>query len=328
MRFSLTSRPLRRGFFVLAVTLIGVAAATFWLWRTFAPEPRFFTENRGALLDVNVSKPVAEADGFVGQAIGLTSDQGLAVNLRVLRPASPAGHRLPLVILLGGHRTGRDAVDVLGNPGRMAVAALDYPYHGPEKPRGALQILQCIPAIQQGLLDTPPAVSLALDWLVTQPWVDPARIELMGVSLGVPFVAVAGANDRRFRRVWLIHGAFNNRAWLANRLESRIENDTVRDAAAGLLLGLAHGPSFQTGEWVAKISPRPVVIIGASEDEQMPRESVEKLYDAARSPKELQWSEGGHVRPHRVEVVRQLLAMVRNRILADGESTPKPLGTQ
>src|SRR5688500_6965218 len=161
MRFSLSPRTRRKRLFALAVSLIGVAAATTWLWRTFAPAPRLFTEDRGGLLDVNVGEPVTEADGFVGQAIGLTSGRGLAVNLRVLRPAA-IGHRLPLVILLGGHRTGRDAVDVLGNPGRMAVAALDYPYHGPEKPRGARQILQCIPAIQQGLLDTPPAVSLAL----------------------------------------------------------------------------------------------------------------------------------------------------------------------
>ena len=275
----------------------------------------------------NVSAAIPQTEGFIGQGVELTSDKGLVVNLRVLRPAA-GDARLPLVILLGGHRTGRDAVDVLGNPGRLAVAALDYPYHGPEKIRGVRQVLKAVPEIQRGLLDTPYAVSLALDWLIKQAWVDPNRIELMGVSLGVPFVAVAGANDQRFRRVWLVHGAFNNRDWLANRLESRIENPTLRSAAAGLLHGLAHGPSFETGQWVPKISPRPVVIIGASEDEQMPRESVEKLYQAARAPKELQWSEGGHVRPHRIDIVRQLLAMVRTRILADGESALPPLGAE
>jgi dienelactone hydrolase len=327
MRFSLTPGARRRRLILISILLVILAAAVIWLWRIFAPEPQLFTESRGALLRADASASILERDGFVGQGVELTSDQGLVVNLRVLRPASAVA-RLPLVILLGGHRTGRDAVDVLGNPGGMAVAALDYPYHGPERLRGFRQIISRVPEIQRGLLDTPHAVSLALDWLVTQPWVDPSRIELMGVSLGVPFVAVAGANDQRFRRVWLVHGGFNNREWLANRLESRIENDLVRSAAAGLLHGLAHGPSFQTGQWVSKISPRPVVIIGASEDEQMPRESVEKLYDAARAPKELQWSEGGHVRPHRVEIVRQLLAMVRTRILADGESDLVPVSAQ
>jgi len=313
--------------FVLAAFLLLLFAASLGLWRTFSPERQLFTEHRGALREANVSAPVVAGEGFVGQAVGLISDLGLAVNLRVLRPAAAEG-RLPLVIVLGGHRTGRDAVDVLGNPGRMAVAALDYPYHGPERLRGWRQILGQVPAIQQGLLDTPPAISLALDWLMEQPWVDPARIELMGVSLGVPFVAVAGANDRRFKRVWLIHGGVDNREWLENRLESRIANDHLRHAAAGLLHGLAHGNSFNTGEWVAKISPRPVIIVGASEDEQMPRESVEQLYAAALAPKELQWSTGGHVRPQRVEIVRQLLSLVRNRILADSEAMPKPLGTE
>ena len=53
----------------------------------------------------------------------MTASTGLVVDLRVVRPADIAG-RLPLVVLLGGHRTGRDAVDVVGYPGAMVVAAL------------------------------------------------------------------------------------------------------------------------------------------------------------------------------------------------------------
>jgi dienelactone hydrolase len=293
-----------------------VAAAVVWLWRTVSPPRQHFNVPRGALAQAEVGEAISQPGEFIGQAVALTSSTGLAVNLRVLRPEGNS-EKLPLVIVLGGHRTGRDAVDVLGHPGRMAVAALGYPYHGPERVRGWRQVLRSIPAIQQGLLDTPPAVSLALDWLIAQPWVDPSRVELMGVSLGVPFVAVAGAKDDRFKRVWLVHGALNNRDWLANRLESRIHHPAVRDMAAGVLLGMAHGASFNTGEWVARISPRPVIIVGARDDEQMTRESVEELYAAARTPKELQWSEGGHVRPHRTDIVRQLLAMVRERILTE-----------
>ena len=321
MRFFLSFAPARRPWrIVLAGLLVVPVVAILGLWRVCAPPQQYFTEFRGIITEAKVSERTQEDGGFVGQAVTLTADTGLTVDLRVLRPTVHEG-RLPLLILLGGHRTGRDAVEVLGHPGGLAVAALDYPYRGPERIRGVRQILGTIPAIQRGLLDTPPAVSLALDWLVGQPWVDPARVELMGVSLGVPFVAVAGANDERFKRVWLVHGGINNREWLANRLESRISNDAVRDVASRLLLGLAHGSSFNTGEWVHKISPRQVVVIGASEDEQMPRENVEQLYAAAREPKELQWSDGGHVRPHRVEIVRQLLDMVRSQILEEKHET-------
>ena len=298
----------------LVVPLVVVSG---WLGHLSLPQPHHFVRRVGGTVNAEVG-PVEAHAGFIGQAVRLVADTGLSVDFRVVRPAGDE-RRLPLVILLGGHRTGRDAVDVVGDPGAMAVAALNYPYHGPERTRGFWQTLRTVPAVRQGLLDTPPAVTLALDWLIAQPWVDASRVELMGVSLGVPFVAVAGANDSRFSRVWLIHGGANNREWLASRLESRIKHDAARHAVAWFAHLLAYGPSFDTAEWVTKISPSRVVIIGAREDEQMPRESVEQLFAAAREPKQLQWSEGGHVRPHRVDIVRQLLAMVRSGIEADGD---------
>lgn len=259
-------------------------------------------------------------DGFLSQAVRIESADGLIVNLRVLRPTGRSDP-LPLVILLGGLRTGQNAVDLLGNPGNMAIAALDYPYEGPTRIRGTAQVLRVLPSIQRALLDVPPALSIALDWLIQQSWIDPARVELMGVSLGVPFVAVAGAIDSRFRRVWLVHGSSDNRDWIANRLESRIENPWLRSLAAGLLHLLAHGASFRTTEWAPRIAPRETVVIGAARDEQMDRAAVEQLYAAVRQPKELLWSDTGHIRPGAADIVRELLQMARSRIVGRNESS-------
>ena len=293
--------------------MLPIVMAGVWLLSHLVPRRQHFTERRGAAVNAVVALPVTDARGFVSHAVSLTSTTGLAVDFRVLRPGAVTGP-LPLVVLLGGHRTGRDAIDVLGDPGPIVVAALDYPYHGPERLRGVGQSVAAIPEIQRALLDTPVAVSVALDWLLRQPWVNPSQVELMGVSLGVPFAAVAGAIDRRFRRVWLVHGAASNRAWIANRLESRISNSVVRHSAAGLVHLLAHGASFKTDYWVARVAPRPVVIVGAKGDEQMSATEVERLFAAARLPKELLWSEGGHVRTDRHDIIRQLLRMVRERI--------------
>jgi hypothetical protein len=206
------------------------------------------------------------------------------------------------------------------------VAALNYPYHGPTKPRGWRQILGTIPAAQQALLDTPPAVSLALDWLVEQPWVDRTRVELVGASLGVPFAAVAGALDPRFRRVWLIHGAADNRGLFEHNLRSRIANGWLRAGAADLLYLLAYGPTLEPDRWVPRIAPRPVVIIGATDDERLPRANVERLYAAAGEPKELLWTQGRHIEPSRPQVLRQLLEAVQSRVLQSAVAPP-PAGT-
>ena len=56
---------------------------------------------------------------------------------------------------------------------------------------------------------------MALDWLLTLPWVDRERVELVGVRLDVPFAAVAGALDPRFRRVWLMQGGLRSSAQIA-----------------------------------------------------------------------------------------------------------------
>ncbi|MDD2763643.1 MAG: alpha/beta hydrolase family protein [Opitutaceae bacterium] len=243
----------------------------------------------------------------------MTSDTGLVVALRVLHPATQT-RPLPLVILLGGHRTGRNAIEVVGDPGSLVVAALDYPYEGPEKIRGWRQAIAAVPLIQQGLLDTPPAISLALDWLERQPWIDGSRVEIVGVSLGAPFAAVAGALDQRFRRVWMIHCGADNRAWIEYSLRNRVQSDWLRGQTATLLHLLAYGRSFDTGEWARRIAPRPLVVIGAQNDERLPRPMVEHLYAVAGNPKELIWTEGGHINPERPAIVRQLLEIVRNRI--------------
>ncbi|MBI4627064.1 MAG: hypothetical protein HY736_28050 [Verrucomicrobia bacterium] len=305
--------PRRHGWRWLPVVVVGIGVTACWLLSHLLPQHDYFVKRRGAIAAVETGPEVRQSRDYVSQSVRITGSTGLTVDLRVLRPAGGT-RRLPLVVLLGGHRTGRDAVDVVGDPGAIVVAALDYPYRGPERPHGLLESVGSVPAIQRGLRDTPPAVSLALDWLIARPWVDAARVELMGVSLGVPFAAVAGALDDRFRRVWLIHGGVGNRAWIANRLEGRITNKPLRDMAAGLVHLLAYGSSFKTEEWAPRIAPRAVIVVGAREDEQMPRENVEQLYAAARAPKEILWSDGGHVGPNRADIVRQLLAMVRSRI--------------
>jgi dienelactone hydrolase len=313
----------RRRWWLPPAIVLGVviAAAAYWVLDHLRPRDAYFARRHGTMVSVQVSPEAPRGNAFLSDMVRVTADTGLSVEFRVLRPAGASGP-LPLVVILGGHETGRDAIDLVGDPGPMVVAALNYPYDGPAKPRGWRQTLGTIPAAQQALLDTPPAVSLALDWLVEQPWVDRTRVELVGASLGVPFATVAGALDPRFRRVWLIHGAADNRDLFEHNLRSRIANGWLRAGAADLLYLLAYGPTLEPARWVPRIAPRPVVIIGATDDERLPRANVEMLYAAAGQPKELLWTQGRHIEPSRPEVLRQLLAVVRTRVLQAPASAP------
>ena len=299
----------------MAGGLVAGLVAAGWLVARMPPDFGQFEARRATLVSHVAEAPRPETGGFVSQAVQVTGDNGLRVDLRVLRAAGATEPR-PLVVLLGGHRTGRDAVDLLGAPGPLVVAALDYPYEGPERPRGLRQSLAALWHGRKAFRETPAAVWLALDWLLAQPEVDPSRVELVGVSLGVPFATLAGALEPRFRRVWLIHGGADNRAWIEHNLQSRVASESWRRRAGGLLHRVAHGSALEPAHWVPRISPRPVVVIGAREDRRLPAHLVEKLYAAADEPKELIWTDGGHV-DRRPEAVQALLDKVRSRLLEE-----------
>ncbi|MCC5861694.1 MAG: hypothetical protein JJT93_07265 [Gammaproteobacteria bacterium] len=297
-----------------AATLAAVVLlAAWWLFDHARPRHDHFVERKGQIVEVRAAPSVQETGRYTSQGVRLVADTGLTVDLRVLRPSEDNGP-LPLMVVLGGHRTGQDAVDLVGDPGNVVVAALDYPYDGPTRIRNLRQFIPALRLMQQGLLDTPPAVSLALDWLMTQAYVDTSQVELVGVSLGTPFVAVAGALDQRFARVWIIHGGAGNEGWIEYNLGSRVPSTFWRPHMARLLHLLAYGPSFDTKAWVAQIAPRPLIVIGATDDERLPRHKVEQLHAAAGEPRELIWTEGAHVDPRRPDIVQELLAIVRQRM--------------
>jgi dienelactone hydrolase len=201
--------------------------------------------------------------------------------------------RLPLAVILGGHYGSRRAMRFLGETPGVMVATLSYPFTGDPRP-DALTFLRDIPKIRGAFLDTPPAVMLALDYLTSLPGVDPTRIEAVGVSLGAPFMCIAGALDPRFSRVWVLHGSGGSYVPLEAKTKRNIRFGTLRMLAAGIANVIIAGPKLDPVRWVPRIAPRPFVMVNASDDERLPRSAVDALYASAREPKE-QWMSGGHV---------------------------------
>ncbi len=275
------------------------------------PKHDYFIKRAGTLADVE--QLVVSGTDFIDESILLTSETGLKVHLRVRRPVQN-GEVLPLVVLLGGQRTGKDAVELIGIPDEMAFVAIDYPYDGRRRIEGVLQTLAAVDDVQQAFLDTPPSLSLALSWALRQPWVDPRRIELVGVSLGVPFAAVAGATDPRFTRVWLLHGGVDNVSWLDHASKRRIEQDWLRSIVVRGILFITYGNSFDTLRRIEDTAPRPVVFVAACGDDFVPRESIEPLLGKSFPNVEVVFTDGLHINPARPRELRQLLELVTGRI--------------
>ena len=299
-----------------AAGLAGAAGVGGALYLLRDPAPRF-AARRSRLVEVAEEPAPAEA-GHVARLVRLRAASGLEVALAVKEPA-PAGadgargRRRPVVVLLGGSRTGRDAVKLIPETRGAIVAALSYPYPGDPRLKG-LKVLRQAPAIRGAVLDTPPAILLALDYLLARPDVDPARVELVGVSFGAPFVVIAGALDQRVARVWSIHGSGESYAPLELNVRRKIPFRPASAAIAGLANVVIAGPRLAPERWVTGLAPRPFIMVNAADDERLPRASVELLYREAAEPKEMIWVAGRHVRAE-AAVVRPLVELVLDRVV-------------
>jgi hypothetical protein len=309
-------RPGRGWRILLGLVVLGVSAvAAAVLWLTRDPLPHF-QARRSKLQSVTEYTP-ARAGGYVTQGVRLRATSGLSVDLLVRAPdtsAVPAdpGTRRPLYLILGGYRTGDRAATLITDTRGAVVAALAYPYAGPVDVKG-IRIIGQVPAIRRAILDTPPAIQVALDHLLTRPDVDFARVELVGASFGVPFATIGAALDDRVSRLWLAHGAARPRQLLEHGLRRSIPWAPARAVVAAVAYVLAGGPRLAPEVWIPRVSPRPVIMINAADDERLPRQAIDALYASARPPKERIWLTGGHVLPGRTDVIRDLVETVLSR---------------
>ncbi|MFN0100266.1 MAG: hypothetical protein ACKVS7_16500, partial [Gemmatimonadaceae bacterium] len=73
------------------------------------------------------------------------------------------------------------------------------------------------------------------------------------------------------------------------------------------------------------VAPRPVVMLSATDDERIPRESVDALWDAMQAPRERVWLPGKHMQGDRPDVLRTLVDSVLTRA-ARPAASPAPAG--
>ncbi len=299
-------------YLVLAVVLAITLPLTWLRWESHLPRDEWFGERQGQIESVATKQSIT-VHGQLSESVQLVSDSGLQVSFRIIRNEEHDAP-LPVLVVLGGHRTGSDAVDLFGDVGDRAVIGVDYPYHGPEKVKGMMPIVKTVPLARHAFLDITPAISLIIDWLVEQAWVDQNRMVVIGASLGVPFAAAAAARDKRITGIMLVHGAADNRLWFQVQVARRIDAEILHYPLATVLNWLAYGPIFDTNKHIATVSPRPVLVIGARHDERTPAGQTESLFNAAHNPKRLRWTEGQHIRPDRNEVIEELLRIAAEEL--------------
>jgi len=292
---------------VLLVALIAAATvvAALAAYRAYDYRPRF-ARAAGELVAVRDSTGIGPArDGKPLTEVTLVSDSGLQVRARVRAEGSRSGERHPAAILIGGYKTGRKAVDIPAETADLVLLSIDYPYSGPERPRG-FDWLRHFGSMRKAILDTPAAVLLAAQYLYGREDVDPRRVSIIGVSLGVPFSVAAAATDKRIAGAALLHGGGDIATMAYYAFADRGPAWVMRSLAWGLSWVVA---PLEPTRYAGDVAPRPVLMVNAAGDEFIPQSSVLELYRALRQPKRIVWLESAHVATSDDEVVDELMSI-------------------
>ncbi|MDZ7860326.1 MAG: prolyl oligopeptidase family serine peptidase [Candidatus Krumholzibacteriota bacterium] len=288
------------------VLVSGIILTGIWL------ETRDFRDNfsamRGELGEIEELGKVRK-NGYTSKSVGALSSTGIPFSARIKVPER-RNNPLAALIILGGLRTGKDIVDYMqGTPG-MIIMAIDYPYEGKKEDLSAIEFMLALSDIRKAVLETPPAVMLGVDYLLSRDDVDPEMITLIGGSLGAFFVPAVMASDPRIDAAAILFGAGDLKELIKNEIDLPFPLPCLGSSIASVLVS-----PVEPLKYVAGISPRPLLILNGKADPRIPAELAMKLHDAAGEPKTVAWIDCGHMDVKSEEfnekVVREVLGWLQ-----------------
>lgn len=237
----------------------------------------------------------------------LANGRGLSVEVFTRVPISVSG-KIPVVVLIGGVETGRKALDLLDKHYDIMLVSMNYPYSEPEGKNGIFKFFRQCKAINRAAYRTDTALRLILDFIKGKEFVNRDRIIMVSASLAVPFGIRAAARNKEFKALALLYGYGDLYKIYKELFKSRLKNPLLINFLAWLAT-LAI-PGFEPLDYIAKISPRPVLFINGKDDERIPRECIESIHKTAREPKTIIWLEGVHMHPSNTKLIKKLSTLV------------------
>ncbi|MFN2431943.1 MAG: hypothetical protein ABR599_03855 [Gemmatimonadota bacterium] len=244
------------------------------------------------------------------EELRLVSTSGLTARCAARAPRATGGSagtdRHPAFLLVAGYETGRRAVE-FPEVGGVVLLACDYPLRLPER-LTARAFWSSLSELRRGVLDTPPTLLLALDYLAAREDVDPGSLAIVGASVGVPPATVATALDRRVGAVALLYGGADLPLLFAHNVD--LGNAWANRAARAAVAVITR--PVEPARFAPDVTPRPALAVNARQDPFIPIASARALHRALREPKEVRWLELDHVAAfHERTLLAGLTALAR-----------------
>ncbi|MFN2442891.1 MAG: alpha/beta hydrolase [Thermoanaerobaculia bacterium] len=293
---------------LLAVPASAQKPADEWLGKpvedqTFKSYLDFFAYDRRLPFQTQV-KGSEDDQGLRRTRLSFETTRAVRVPAILTEQTGGAAGKKPAIILLhGGVGSGKEATTTwatLFARAGWSVLAIDLPEFG-ERGTGLLttyseqekhdKLYNRPPEYLSWMTQLTKDVRRSYDFLVDERDADPRRVTLIGNSRGAMAASVAGAVEDRLAGVALIYGGHFD------------------------AFETGHLPAACPANYIGRIAPRPLFMINGKQDSDMIRDrSVEPLFEVARQPKEMIWTEGGHMfmkEEHRAALIQWLREKAR-----------------
>ncbi len=288
------------------VRVAGVALGLILLSLVFASaylrldKEDVFREVRGTYQDFVTLDSWESAHSRV-RLLQLRNHRGDAVTDVYFRRPLELDSHYRIFLIYPGAKTEDKILTLIPERSDLVLVSVQYPYDSPD---GPLEHLRWPHHIRQAAFRTVAGGMLALSFLHREEHLDIDRVAIIGVSVGVPFATMHGALDERVPTVVLIHGGGD----LPAQVRAVHEPRWLATPASIMAAILFH--SFEPLRYVDRIAPRKLVMVAARHDTMLPLETIEKLYARAGEPKEMIWTESGHVRSKETDLIADIVRKI------------------
>lgn len=247
---------------------------------------------------------LARRDGSSSiREVALRNDRGEVLTEAWVRRPLALRSNYRVVITYAGADTGDAMLRLIPAKDDLVIVAVQYPWKPPHTFLGRARALY---DIRQAAYRTVAGGILAVDYIARDERLDTRRIVLLGASLGSIFATLHGAMDDRVPQVVLVHGG----AGLSDTLDAEIRNVPAWLRPALVRIGRIPVDTFDPARYVARIAPRRLLVIAGRDDWRFPPRAVIAFFDRAGQPKELRWTNTGHVGKRNQRVVEAVIAQM------------------
>jgi len=203
------------------------------------------------------------------------------------------------VLLLHGYSSRREHMaDEVGKAllaRGVASLSIDLPLHGTRHDPLQLQAARNPLALFSVWKQARRECALAVKYLGARAEIDRARLGVAGYSMGSFLAVLLAADDPEVRAVVLAAGG---------------------DLPEGTPLAAVARAVVDPPRAVRKLAGRPLLMIHGKNDRTMRPAQAERLFAAAREPKEIRWWDAGHILPR--EAIDHAARWLAERLDADG----------